>query len=103
MDVLNEIRFDDSGIAPDGVCYVGVDRQIVESNEEFYIRSYDDEPNIAIVMEPEDALKSINSKALIEYLKSEYNYERFQFPCDFTGRYEEVDPEKMQFIFVKQD
>ncbi len=102
MQVIREIQFDDSDMAPKGVCYVGVDRQLVRSTEVFYVRSYDDEPSTAIIMEPEEALGSVNSKALVEFLKAEYDYERFLFPCNLTKLYEEIDPESMQFINPKQ-
>jgi len=101
MQVIKELRFDDSDVAPEGVCYIGVDRQIIESDVELYIRSYDDEPNTAIIMEPERALGSAYSKALVKFLKTEYNFVRFQFPCDVTGGFEEIDLESMQFIATK--
>ena len=97
MRVLEEIRFDDSDLAPEGVCYIGVDRRVGESGEQFYVRSYDDEPRTAIVMQPEEALNSIYARALVDFLVREFGYEQFEFPFSKTVSFEEIDQSSMRF------
>jgi len=98
MELIEETRFDDSWAGPEGEnWYVGVDRRIKVAGVQFFVRSYDDNPLTAIIMEPENAVEVVCARTLIEYLATNFGYERFEFPCDNSGAFQEVDPLSMTF------
>ena len=72
MTIRNKRRFDDVGEQDaDGLCdyvYRGFNYEIATGERVFYVRTYDDEPSVAIVVKPTDARTSSEARPLVEFL-----------------------------------
>jgi len=94
-------RFDDFAPEnPDGTVdyeYHGFNYVIAVGQRLFDVRTYDDEPGVASVIRPIDALNQPEARALAEFIVSEMGCASVQFYREPPGTFRPVDVRTLEF------
>lgn len=101
MKLRSKSRFDDVGpVDADGFfeyAYRGYNYEVVSGERVFCVRTYDDEPGIAVVIGPNDARTSSKARQLVDFVMTDLGCSRIKF-YDSGGAYRFVDIQTLEFI-----
>ena len=96
MKIVKSTRFDD--LDHDGEYeYCGFNYDIQSDEDIFLVRTYDDEPGRATVVNPNSMSKNGNLRKLVEFLRSELGVSRIYLYKGESGSYAEIDLDSLAF------
>ena len=100
-EIVSQQRFDDVGEADeDGYvdyAYHGFNYIIHVKDQQYNVRTYDDEPGVATVISPTDACQLRETPALLKFLKDSLNCSDFQLYHGTFG-YRRINPVTLEFL-----
>lgn len=96
MRIANAARFDDVDYDA-GFAYRGCNYLIQHEPDEFFVRTYDDEPGKATVLHPTSVGTNGGLRTLIEFLQSELKVSSVSLYKADVGAYAEVDMDSLEF------
>jgi len=96
MKIEKVDRFDDVDYDA-GYEYRGFNYLILGGVDEFFVRTYDDEPGGAMVLRPIDMATSTELRTLAEFLQTELEVTAIYIYKGEIGSYAQVDLESLQF------
>jgi hypothetical protein len=106
MTIKNKRRFDDVGEQDaDGFydyIYRGFYYEIAMGERVFHVRTYDDEPSVAIVVRPTQARTSSEARPLVEFLIATLGCTRIKFYAP-DGGYRFIDNATLEFAAHEPD
>jgi hypothetical protein len=99
--IRNKQRFDDVGpMRADGFyeyVYRGYYYEIVAAERIFHIRTYDDQPGVAIVVRPTDARTSPDLRQLVDFITTTLGCAQIKLYAP-NGAYRFVDIRTLEFV-----
>jgi hypothetical protein len=99
LRIVNATRFDD--VDHDlGYEYRGYNYVVQNEDEEFLVRTYDDEPCEATVLRPTTMSANIKLRKLVDFLQTELGASRISLYKGELGRYAEIDLDSLAFCTV---
>jgi hypothetical protein len=100
--VTSKERFDDVGPQDsDGYyeyAYHGYNYVIGVDERTFLVRTYDDEPGVATVIDPTDARTCAEARLLVQFIAATLGCTSVQFYCGPVGTYRPVDIQTLEFL-----
>lgn len=100
ITIRNKQRFDDIGEQDAAgfydFVYRGFNYVIAAGEREFHVRTYDDEPGIAIVIGPTNARTCSEARQLVDFLIATLGCTGFKFYAP-DGAYRLVDTQTLEF------
>lgn len=99
MKIVKTTRFDDVDYEI-GYAYRGFHYVIHNEDDEFFVRTYDDEPGATNVMSPTTMSKNQNLRNLVEFLKSQLAISKIYLYRGELGIYAEIDLDSLAFCTV---
>ena len=101
VSITYKERFDDVG--PQDTegryeyAYRGFEYRIAVDDALFEVRTYDDEPGVAIILKPTRARTSPRARELVDFITRTLNCDTVQFYCHAVGHYRAVDLKTFEF------
>jgi hypothetical protein len=99
--IREKLRFDDvDEPQPDGsigYCYRGYNYRIIIGEQEFQVRTYDDEPDEATIISPATAQQMPEAQRLVQYVAAELGRSRVKFYHGPTGFFRAVNTQTLDF------
>jgi hypothetical protein len=100
MNISRQTRFDDVVRDESGriECeYHGVDYELIADGRTFEVRTYDDEPSVAIVGGFLDPRVDPEARALVRFIQTQLGCDRIKFYSKPDGFYRFVDTQTLRF------
>ncbi|MCD5970155.1 hypothetical protein KDX24_02730 [Pseudomonas sp. CDFA 550] len=99
VKIVKSTRFDDVDLDLEYE-YRGYNYSVEHEGNMYLIRTYDDEPERAIVISPATMHTNGNLGPLVSFLQAELGVSRIRLYNGDLGSYAEIDPETLAFLPV---